>query len=492
MAIKFFETDLVGAGTQISTTSAVAISNGDTLLIGRGVNIISTGSVAISTGNTSGIRNLNLEISGFVAGASGAVNISNFSDTQQRAVNYDIVVSSTGRLLGDEQAGIFATGHTSAQAGSIRVTNAGEIASLDRYALQLWRVTEVFVVNDGSITSNSDFEGAVSIGADSTTIINTGLISSVAALLQPDSATINSADSFTSPGDTLTLINTGTIASANVVFSGVFTDDLIQNSGTMIGRLFMFEGDDVVVNSGFIEGLVSMGEGNDTYDGRRGTVTGEILGLEGDDTLFGGAGEEIIRGGADNDTIRGGGARDELYGEDGNDLILGQDGKDLLDGGAGEDELRGGDGEDSLIGGAGEDTLLGGFGDDRLDGGDDNDLLRGNKGEDLAFGGLGDDKIRGDDGNDDLFGNAGNDFLTGDRGDDLIEGGRGNDRIDGGVGIDTAVFAGDQANYTIQLLNNGDIRVTDNVGNDGVDRISTVEFFEFSDGVVAVADLFAI
>ncbi|MEM8617434.1 MAG: alkaline metalloproteinase, partial [Pseudomonadota bacterium] len=108
---------------------------------------------------------------------------------------------------------------------------------------------------------------------------------------------------------------------------------------------------------------------------------------------------------------------------------------------------------------------------------------------DTVVGGLGDDTVRGGFGDDELFGNAGNDFLTGDAGVDLLTGGRGNDRIDGGRGVDTVIYSGDIADYTFLLLGNGDIRVTDNVGNDGVDRVSTVEFCEFSDGIVAAADL---
>jgi Ca2+-binding RTX toxin-like protein len=83
------------------------------------------------------------------------------------------------------------------------------------------------------------------------------------------------------------------------------------------------------------------------------TVKGQIVarGMDGDDTLLGGAGNEM------------------LFGGNGNDVLTGRQGADILVGGAGRDTLRGAGGNDVLLGGAGNDSLLGGAGDDLLIGG---------------------------------------------------------------------------------------------------------------------------
>ena len=59
----------------------------------------------------------------------------------------------------------------------------------------------------------------------------------------------------------------------------------------------------------------------------------------------------------------------ELHGDTGNDTLSGGSGDDILLGGAGNDDLRGNNGRDLLIGGLGRDTLRGGSGDDLLIGG---------------------------------------------------------------------------------------------------------------------------
>jgi subtilisin-like proprotein convertase family protein len=82
-----------------------------------------------------------------------------------------------------------------------------------------------------------------------------------------------------------------------------------------------------------------------------------------------------------------------------------------------------------------------------------------------------------------LHGMAGNDTLTGGAGNDVLDGGAGNDTIDGGAGINTAVYHGAQANYTITKTATG-FTITDKTGLDGTDQLTGVQRLQFADTAV--------
>jgi Met-zincin/RTX calcium-binding nonapeptide repeat (4 copies)/Peptidase M10 serralysin C terminal len=86
------------------------------------------------------------------------------------------------------------------------------------------------------------------------------------------------------------------------------------------------------------------------------------------------------------------------------------------------------------------------------------------------------------------LGGAGADTITGNTANNALEGNAGNDTIDGGTGTDTAVFNGAKANYTISGLGTATVTVTDNVGTDGTDTLTSIEFLEFSDLTVDTSD----
>jgi Ca2+-binding RTX toxin-like protein len=90
----------------------------------------------------------------------------------------------------------------------------------------------------------------------------------------------------------------------------------------------------------------------------------------------------IINGTANDDTLIGTVERDHLYGRPGNDILIGRAGNDRLKGGLGNDTVYGGFGSDQLWGGSGDDILVGGFGNDLLVGGTGNDTLTGGAGYD--------------------------------------------------------------------------------------------------------------
>ncbi|HEY9863507.1 MAG TPA: CAP domain-containing protein [Candidatus Obscuribacterales bacterium] len=107
-----------------------------------------------------------------------------------------------------------------------------------------------------------------------------------------------------------------------------------------------------------------------------------VLGLGGNDTLFGTDDDELILGNTGFDQLWGGEGVDNLYGGQDGDILEGEGGNDLLFGNLDADTLFGGEGFDSLFGGKGDDVLNG-------EGG--NDTLSGDLGADTLTGGIGED-----------------------------------------------------------------------------------------------------
>ena len=84
-----------------------------------------------------------------------------------------------------------------------------------------------------------------------------------------------------------------------------------------------------------------------------------------------------------------------------------------------------------------------------------------------------------------LVGGPGRDRISGQRASDILAGGQGNDRLIGGGSDDTAEFTGRFADYDIDSLNDGRIKVADTVdGRDGVDTLSGIEFGKFRDTTI--------
>ena len=197
---------------------------------------------------------------------------------------------------------------------------------------------------------------------------------------------------------------------------------------------------------------------------------------KGQDTIFGGKGSDIIFGGKGSDIIFGGNGHDTIYGGKGQDIIFGGNGHDTIYGGKGQDTVFGGNGHDTIFGGKGSDILFGGNGHDTIYGGKGDDVILGGKGDDVIFGGKGDDII---------FGGKGDDVIFGGKGDDLIYGGNGQDTINGGKGCDIVVFDGDQCDYEVENLGNGNWTIKSSNGD--INTLSNIEILQFDDG-----DLFVI
>jgi serralysin len=193
-------------------------------------------------------------------------------------------------------------------------------------------------------------------------------------------------------------------------------------------------------------------------------------------TLIGNSRSNIITGGAGDDTLMGGGSNDTLAGGNGIDTANYADelgsrdvivnltdaavtiGAVTIAGNRARDRFGNTDtliSIENVIGAAGNDTLLGGAGDNRLEG------------------------------------RAGNDTLDGGADNDILIGGAGNDDLTGGSGTDVAVFSGARADYGVEILDNGDIRLTDlrAGGPDGIDTVRSAETIAFLDGTLTQATL---
>ena len=146
--------------------------------------------------------------------------------------------------------------------------------------------------------------------------------------------------------------------------------------------------------------------------------------------------------------------------------LTGTSGNDVLIAGVGRYVIDGLEGDDTLVGGASSDALYGGIGNDILDGGADADLLIGGEGADQLIGGAGDDTAsyaasasgvkvslttgRGSHGDaagdtltgiENLIGSDFADTLIGDAGDNRLVGGKGPDLLDGRAGVDTTDYS---------------------------------------------------
>ena len=70
-------------------------------------------------------------------------------------------------------------------------------------------------------------------------------------------------------------------------------------------------------------------------------------------------------------------------------------------------------------------------------------------------------------------------LTTGTPGDDILQGGPDNDVFDGLGGVDTAVFEGDQSNYTLEISRTGFVLDDHRADGEGRDTLRNVEFIDF-------------
>lgn len=250
----------------------------------------------------------------------------------------------------------------------------------------------------------------------------------------------------------------------------------------------------------------------------------QVIGTDGDETLYGSNGNDNIVAGGGNDLIIGSNDNDNIDGGDGFDTItyanaftasftlevklddglfsrsgsydwitnveniIGSEYKNILVGNSVRNIISGLNGDDKIYGKDGDDWLFGGRGDDTIYGGNGDDLILGDEDDDIIYGDAGEDTLQGDAGDDQLFGGADNDILFGIENDDILNGGQGDDFLSGGDGIDVAVFSSTAARIEIK---GNKLEIT--TANDGTDRLSEIELLSFNNGAsnIDVKDIFS-
>ena len=255
--------------------------------------------------------------------------------------------------------------------------------------------------------------------------------------------------------------NSGTIIGGDI---GIVADNMqlvINNTGLIKGNFKSIGGYDftqaVISNKGHIEGDIWLSSRDDVYDGRGGTIDGEILLWEGDDVAYGGDGSETFFLGGGHNFVDGGAGIDTL--------------KFRVDEYQGwvpitVDLRNTGEQQVNTVGQIAWNTIC------------NIENLVGN---------LNADTFIGNDAANVFVGDSGNDSLDGQGGNDVLNGGVGNDSLTGGEGTDMAIYSGKRSDYTIATGQDGSVTITDlRSSGDGIDRLTGVEFALFSDTIATL------
>jgi Ca2+-binding RTX toxin-like protein len=226
---------------------------------------------------------------------------------------------------------------------------------------------------------------------------------------------------------------------------------------------------------------------------------------------------EVFRGLAGNDTINGGGGLDRIdYGNSlsGVTVTLGADGSGTVsndgfgtqDTFTGIEQIRGSQHADVLTGNAFNNFFQGDAGADQINGASGFDTVdyAGSRAAGVVVT-LGVNGVIGSGTGQDGYGttdtltgieaiNGSNfaDILTGDAGTNILRGQGGNDTLIGGLGTaDRAAYSRARSEYTVTDNNDGTITIAHTSGTqaDGVDTVSGVELFQFSNGVWGYSSL---
>jgi hypothetical protein len=388
-------------------------------------------------------------------------------------------VTNAGSIYVESTSLGFSVGFYISCAANIQNSGLIQIVSKNEEATGLVNVYEAANINfTNTATGVVNVSGyTYSVGIHACNFNNAGLIEVATAQGVGDAIGVMNAYGFNNSG-TIRVSTSSTYPAVGVMIYGIYSSDYINsgtiqaqyaflefpatdpptwdhvridNSGKIIGGVYLGNGGNEIHNTGLIAGDIVFGNGNNVYDGAHGSHAGSLyLGTAQNVVTLGADGEQVFGASSGNDTITGG---------TGNDLISIAGGANSIDGGGGVNTLTFATAPTGVTANlaAGTASASG------------NDVVHNI--QDLA----------GSSFNDVLVGNAQANSISGGAGDDTITGGAGNDTLDGGSGIDTAVFSGPRASYSISV-SNGVVTVS---GPDGTDILTNFEKLQFSDQTIA-------
>lgn len=281
---------------------------------------------------------------------------------------------------------------------------------------------------------------------------------------------------------------------------GAWTGFTIAN-GVTIENATGGDGNDALTGNA-ADNLLTGGRGNDAIVGGGGMDTLGFAGATAGVSVRLASNVVLNDGTGGTDSVSG---VENVNGTDFVDSLFGDGVGNVLSGGLGRDTLLGLGGNDTLWGGAGEaNEVYGGLGDDRfiVESAGDTIVENAGEGTDTVETNLGgftlkaniENMIYTGSGNFAGIGNASDNVITGGAGADTLTGDGGNDTLNGGAGSDLALLSGVRANYTVVAgASPGQYQITDSVaGRDGVDQLNGIERVRFSDGTTALlSDLVA-
>lgn len=225
------------------------------------------------------------------------------------------------------------------------LTNRGVISS-EADGIQVSGLFDGNLNNFGNIVTEDegiDLDGAALTGD----INNRGTITAVGGGIEIDSdasliGDINNSGAILS--ETADGIDIDGQFKGEINNRGLIQGAQTQNSSSSFGIDGLGADNGLTVNNtGRINDDVRLSNFDDVFNGVGGTVSGEILGLRGDDLLIGGALRDTLNGGSGDDILNGGRNRDTLTGGAGSDVFVLErnygndiitdflDGTDLLD-----------------------------------------------------------------------------------------------------------------------------------------------------------------
>jgi len=398
------ETGFVALGSTLYT------SMGDSVTVTGSASVTAMGSIVADGGNALDMSSAT-DFLWLTVGQEGALSASR-SQAITGFTNNQLILNNSGLISGGAEAISLSAQVQAGVVADYHIANSGTIQSSG------------FSTTENTIEFTMPTSGIVNLG-------NTGLILNGGA-----------GGAILIVGGRLDMTNSGTIqcrSTINAITSDL-GNDVIDNSGTIIGGIALNDGNDTLSNQGRITGNLFLGNGSD-----RVVNTGTILGVV---NL-----SDVLTTGAINDTVVN-------YGLISGDVLLGN-GNDTY-------RSRGGQVDGTVFGGAGDDLYIVDQADLAISDSNGNDTVRasvdfalsfgmdrlefvgpggrigtGNTDANTIVGGVGDDLLRGAGGADMLFdgGGAGNDTLAGGDGDDVLISNNGDDVVEGGGGFDTLTLS---------------------------------------------------